>query len=284
MDPRPARVVRHESDLGSWELVSRPPHPRLSGAVLGYAGYREQAARPVRRREVAQDSVVLLLNFGPPLRVGGPTDPVADRGSFVAGMSGSYGLTEAGGTSHGLQVDLSPLGAHMLLGVPMHELSGLVVPLEDVLPGTPLLVERLVEAPGWSRRFEMLDALVAARLDAAPRPSPDVVRAWRMLREADGRIRIRSVAEELGCSGRHLVARFREQVGPAPKTAARILRFRRTVRLLERDDGSTFAAIAQDCGYHDQAHMNREFRELAGTAPGRFLASRLPDGMGVAAG
>ena len=53
------------------------------------------------------------------------------------------------------------------------------------------------------------------------------------------------LARELGCSRRHLIWRFREQIGPAPKTAARLVRFQRAVRLLERDDGRRFAEIAQ---------------------------------------
>jgi AraC-like DNA-binding protein len=61
------------------------------------------------------------------------------------------------------------------------------------------------------------------------------------------------------------------------------VRFQRTIRLLERHDRHRFAEIAQRCGYYDQAHMNREFRELAGAAPGEFVARLLPDGFGVGA-
>lgn len=123
-----------------------------------YVGFLEQSPQPLRRREVAQDQVTLIFDFGPPLRVSGPTEPAADRGSFVAAITDTYAITEYEGVSHGLQVDLSPLGAHMLLGVPMHELSALVIPLEDVLGATAtLLVERLAEASGWEARFEALD-------------------------------------------------------------------------------------------------------------------------------
>jgi AraC-like DNA-binding protein len=31
------------------------------------------------------------------------------------------------------------------------------------------------------------------------------------------------------------------------------------------------AGLAIDCGYYDQAHMIRDFRELAGTSPARFM-------------
>jgi transcriptional regulator GlxA family with amidase domain len=117
----------------------------------------------------------------------------------------------------------------------------------------------------------------------ARRPSPDVEWAWRRLRATGGLLPVGSLARELGCSRRHLIGRFREQIGPAPKTAARLVRFQRTVRLLERHDRGRFAEIAQRCGYYDQAHMNREFRQLAGTAPGELVARLLPGGLGVAA-
>ena len=45
---------------------------------------------------------------------------------------------------------------------------------------------------------------------------------------------------------------------------------------------STLAEIAYDCGYFDQAHMNRDFRELAGTTPSGLLVRRSAAG-GVAA-
>ena len=63
----------------------------------------------------------------------------------------------------------------MLLGVPMRELSPLVVALEDVLgPAAPFLVERLAGAADWGARFDMLDTLIGARLEDA-RPLP----TWR---------------------------------------------------------------------------------------------------------
>ena len=64
---------------------------------------------------------------------------------------------------------------------------------------------------------------------------------------------------------------------------ARVLRFERAVAQLGRDDGARFVEIAQDCGYYDQAHLNRDFREFAGASPTSYLGRLLPDGGGVAA-
>lgn len=278
-------VIRHESELGRLERVECRADPRLYGIVHRYCGYfHETDGQVVRRREIAQAQVTIILGFGPPLRVGGSRFELAEQHSFVAPLSDSYAITEHQAL-HGIQIDLSPLGAHMLFGVSMHELSQhLVVPLEDVLGrGARELVGRLYDAPGWEARFALLDRYIGRRAQEARRPSPDVARAWQRLIDTGGRLRIGDLACELGCSRRHLAARFAEQIGPPPKTAARLVRFRQAVRRLERDDGSRFAEIAQDCGYYDQAHLNRDFRELGGTTPGELIASMLPEGFGVAA-
>ena len=46
--------------------------------------------------------------------------------------------------------------------------------------------------------------------------------------------------------------------------------------------GPASRQVTCECGYSDQAHLNREFRELAGTSPTTFRAARLDSG-GIAA-
>ena len=46
----------------------------------------------------------------------------------------------------------------MLLGLPMHELANVVVPIDAVLPpGFDRLPEQLAAASSWQQRFELLD-------------------------------------------------------------------------------------------------------------------------------
>ncbi|MBA3728585.1 MAG: AraC family transcriptional regulator [Actinobacteria bacterium] len=130
---------------------------------------------------------------------------------------------------------------------------------------------RLSEAASWEARFEILDDAIEARFAKASVPSPDVAWAWRRLERASGHFRIADLATELGCSHRHLTARFREEVGLPPKKLARILRFNRALHLLERPDAHRLADVALDCGYYDQAPPGSGLRYVLGC-----VAQRLP--------
>jgi AraC-like DNA-binding protein len=281
-------------------MATRPAHPALRRRVAGYCGYREDTPRPLRRRELPSGLVPLVISFGDPLRVGAPGAPApgATLTSFVAGPHDRPVVTEHGGAQHGIQVMLTPLGAWTLLGVPMRELANTVVDLADLLgPGAGKLAARLAEAPSWDERLALLDDALAARLARGAEPSPQVAHAWSRLCQTAGGVTVGALAAELGWSRRHLVARFREQVGLPPKVIARVLRFQRSLRLLGaagapggtgpgaaagRGPGARWAEVAVACGYYDQAHLNREFRALAGCTPTELLAARLPGGAGIA--
>jgi AraC-like DNA-binding protein len=272
------QVRHHDSSLGRWEMVHEAPHPALRGHVLHYCGYSEDTRAPLRRREVASPAVTVIFSFGPAIRVSGRR-----LTSFAAGVDESYDDTEHDGHQRGLEVKLSPLAVRRLLGVPAPELAGQQVELDALLGRRGgELTERMALAPDWPARFRLLDAALAKQLERSPRPASDVVHAWRRLVASHGGVSITGLASELGWSRRHFAERFREHVGLAPKPAARLLRFRRAVELIERDDGARLAEIAQDCGYYDQAHLNRDFRDFAGSSPSDHVARRLPDGAGVA--
>lgn len=258
------------------ELVRRDPHPALDGLVRGYAGFWERSAGPLRRRELPTSEVVLILDLGRGWRVFDPADPTGPgvpHGSFAAGLDDRAGDVEHPGEARCVQVNLTPIGARALLGVPMHELAGRVVALEELVGAEgPLLVERLEGARNWTQRFALLDRVLARRAERGPAPRPDVVWAWRRLERTDGALSVSELARELSCSRRHLTARFREEIGMPPKRFARLLRFRRAIALLEGAGDPTLAEVAAGCGYFDQAHFNRDFRAFAGLTPTQLLA------------
>jgi AraC-like DNA-binding protein len=281
-------VVYPHSDLGRWEMVIREPDPRLRAYIQSYQGYIESTTGWMRRLEPPSTTVVLIIGLGPALGVIDPRDQgrddaAADHTSFVSGLYDSYVLIEARGTwQSGIQVNFTPLGAYQFLHLPMHLLSNRVIELDDLLGLVARrLVERLRETPSWEARFALLDAFISTRLAQGRAPTASVAWAWHKLHQADGCLGIGALAAELGCSQKHLITQFHEQIGLPPKTLARILRFTHALRHLEHSKGVRWSEIALECGYYDQAHFIRDFRAFTGSAPGDFLARRLPDGWGI---
>jgi AraC-like DNA-binding protein len=254
------------------EYVEGRPHRALAGLVLGYTGYREFSAGPVRRRQPPNGTCPLILSLGPPIRLFGPAGPSAPA-SFLAGMHDAAVITEYRGAQYGVQVNFTPLGLYTLLGRPVAELANLVPQLDELdAPALAGLPERLAAEPGWPQRFARLDAALLGALDASRvRPAPEVAWAWRELVRTAGATPVTRLAAETGWSRRHLLTRFRDQVGLAPKPTARVLRFRRASGLLAGRTGRSISDVAATCGYADHAHLDREFRALAGCTPSEYV-------------
>jgi len=256
------------------EFARAAPDPVLRGVVLGYTCYEERAAAPVRFRELPCTYVPLILDMAEGWSVADGRRPARAPqrlGSFVAGLTDGPVLVGHSGRACCLQVDLSPLAARRLLGVPMAELANRSVPLEDVLGRVGAeLVERLAGARSWEARVALVERAVAGRLADAPPADPGV--AWALERLAAGGVAVGDLARELGWSHRRLIACFRDAVGLAPKLVARIQRFERLGALLSAEPGAGWARAAAACGYFDQAHLAREVRDLAGLTPTELRA------------
>jgi AraC-like DNA-binding protein len=220
---------------------------------------------------------VMIFGLDVPLGVVDPSDPGGPAvwyGSLLGGMDDRCPVIEHRGQMAGMQVDLSPLAARMIFRIPMSELAREVLTPEDLLGAEGRrLEERLFEAGGWAERFGLIEAVLGAKLEAAEPPPPDADWAWRRLLASQGRRSVRELTAELGCSRKHLAARFREHVGVSPKRFARMLRFRRASDLLEA--GTTLADVAAICGYYDQPHLDRDFRDFAQTTPTAYLRERV---------
>ena len=259
------------------ELVNAAPHPALGGAVVRYTGYAERAAAPVVFRELPCTYVPVIIDLADGWRIADvrrPDRPPERLGSFVAGLTEGPVLVEHPGSARCLQVDLTPLAARRLLGVPMAELANRTVAVEDVLgPSWRLLAERLDAAPSWEARFGLVERALAARLADAPAADPGV--AWALGRLSRGGVAVGDIARELGWSHRRLIARFRDGVGLAPKAVARILRFERLTALLESDPRVPWARAAAACGFYDQPHLAGEVRELTGLTPTALWSERV---------
>lgn len=225
-----------------------PRHRWLIGVVASFwvsvrpDADREELVLPNGRAQLVVDG-----DHGVSLLVGPRTRPSVLRPStFAAGIS------------------LDGLGLHALTRAPVRELVDEVVDTDAVW-----------RRGRWTQCLERSDpAKILDRLEHEAlrhlRVDTDqdrlVTAAERAIRDG---ARLDAVASAVGADRRRLVPAFREAVGMAPKQYQRILRFQRALRAMRTATPAPLAVIAAGCGYADQAHMNRDFREFSSLTPGR---------------
>jgi AraC-like DNA-binding protein len=290
-------AAHHTSEFGTWQTVHQPASVPLRPYVHGYMGSSSQLRVAVRERHLPSLEVPIVLNFGAPhhrRERAGSGEWTAHEKSWVVGLHRTPQLASAAGERHFMVVRFTPVGAHLCLGVPMHLVADRAIALEDISPVLARdLSSRVRSAGTWAERFRAAESVIAARIADAGEENP-VDHAWRRLTATGGRVSLRALASDLGCSHRTLIARFRMVTGLPPKTIARLMRFTRAVRSLDRLSGTRadaavnppfietsdpaprfvdvrWADLATDCGYVDQSHLIREFKEFAGTTPEAFV-------------
>ena len=259
-----------------FELLDGPVAPGLEPFVIRIAGYRDLGTTPMEMLEIASLIVPLVIGFDAPFEIALGRDPLPeDRyASFTAGLyAGPVRIRSAGGANC-IQVNFTPLGARRFFGMPMHELADRMVRLDDLGDrALAALRQRLGEEPRWDDRFALVDRFLRARLLASPAPSAATGWAYDALMASGGRMSVTSIAGRLDWSRKHLAAKFRDEIGLPPKTVARIARFERARRLAASGSERGWADVAATCGYADQAHLVREFREFSGLSPTAWLAA-----------
>lgn len=271
------------------------PAPALAGLVASYDGYRDAGVAPATHRGLPSPRLTVIFTLDDPLTIAEHPDPAQPAASFstlVGGLHTRPALITHQGRQSGIQVAVSPLGARALLGVPAGELAGTDVHGADVLGGFAAQVqEQLREAATWPERFAVLDRALASRLSGVgdrAAVSAEVRFAWRSLLASGGSVPVAKLAAAAGWSERHLRDRFRAETGLAPKAAGRVIRFHRAAARLRRRARAgqplRLAELAAECGYFDQAHLDREFGQLAGCAPTAWLAAEFRNVQAAGAG
>ena len=169
-------------------------------------------------------------------------------------------------------VHFKPGGAFPFLNATAKELADIHVDLDNLWGPTAVeLRERLCAATTVGKRFSLLEAALASRLQYSPRHHGAVSIALATFERTGGKARVHDVARRVGLSQRRFIQVFAAEVGLTPKLYCRVRRFqkaRNVVRNLETPD---WVRIAIDCGYSDQSHLIRDFQVLSGLSPMNYL-------------
>lgn len=184
--------------------------------------------------------------------------------AVVAGIRDRPYLKDISETSRSVGALLLPGAARALFGCSAEELCNRHIPL-DAIAGrdADTLYQRLSETSAPARQIALLQAFLLRRLQPVRGLHPPIARAIAALRGGGGG-GVAALVSASGYSHKRFIALFREQTGLAPKSFARVQRLQ---QVLKAPLHCPLAELAQQAGYSDQAHLQREFLALTGLTP-----------------
>jgi AraC-like DNA-binding protein len=265
-----------ESQFRATTTARLAPDPRLAGLVRTYqlrrADFSDSSARiplPARpdltldfyftRSTLIEERSTGIRDFPPAAVVIGPQ---------------TYRRVDVlvSGRMDGFSVQFEPTGLHALFGIAMPEVIDEAFSAENLF-GPALareLYERLAEESTLTRRVSIIEAQFIKRVRTRQRDP--IAEAAAILRSTSGATRVEQLAASSGLSPRQFTRLFIERVGMAPKTYARVLRLNAAIAAKSANPGVSWAEIAQQFGYFDQAHLNKDFLDLADASPTAFMS------------
>ncbi|KQV91172.1 hypothetical protein ASD15_03740 [Massilia sp. Root351] len=255
--------------------LALPPPPALSGLLHHFHIEYASAGRVVvPASPLAQ--LTLFIEGGSLLapEQGRQGQPRLLNRPFVCGpMSRAMPAEWQPGTTF-VSALIEPSRFSGLFGLPLNALLNLPVPLDDAVPGLPYreLQQRLLatrDAARWVALMSDWLLRLAARREHA-------LRAAFRLPAALLFCPAESIALQHGISVRQFERRFLAAYGQNLRDSRRLARYARALAMMmscpQPLPRGQLTRIAMDAGYHDQAHMVRDFGDLLGQAPGALMA------------
>ncbi|MEG1931575.1 MAG: helix-turn-helix transcriptional regulator [Pygmaiobacter sp.] len=159
-----------------------------------------------------------------------------------------------------------------IFGVSCNELTNGELPLEDLISvGT--YTEQFSLTQTFEERTELFQKFIATfERKAKVRDSQFLTKSlMREILQTNGDLRMKELELQTGYSARYLQRVLLENVGVSPKIMNENVRFQSALRLMYSSPRLTLTEIAQMCGFYDQSHFTKVFKEYTGIGPSVFF-------------
>jgi AraC-like DNA-binding protein len=252
-----------------------PPYPlRDSVAMLWH--WRDYAKPHAMERLMPNGEMTLVVNLhddmvrvydSESLRL---TDTA--RGAVLVGAHSSPMVIDSEEQKHVFGIQFRAGAASIFFRPPAGEIANLHVAVGDLWRGVDLRA-RLLECKGDPEAmFDAAEHLLLRQWQVSGRGlHPAVGYAVRELRR--GPKQVADLVDATGLSSRRFIELFKQQVGLPPKVFGRLQRFQKAIVAGHANTRTDWCSVALDCGYYDQSHLHRDFREFAGMSPGMYAAA-----------
>lgn len=168
-------------------------------------------------------------------------------------------------------IRFKPEGIYNLFGIPASVFSERYEDMRLVLDKDfDEYSSRLREAKSMKQKLKISHQYLLKQAEKNHSELGYVNHAAELIRRPGKLKKIEELPQKVYISLRQLERQFKKETGITPKQYMRIMRLNEVHRKLESEQPTELTQIAFDCGYADQAHFIRDFKNLMGLNPSDF--------------
>lgn len=200
-------------------------------------------------------------------------DRAISQGCLISGPNTTSIPLQLGDQIDAIGIRFHPGMAYPFFQEPLNEFIAPIEPTHRIQQRLELnrIYDTLASNSSTPARITQLDRWLLLLLERSVGVSSELNRALDWL-DRQTQQPITSLSEQINLSQRQLERLFKQWVGISPKHYSRLLRVNHARATLRNGSGDiSLSDAALNAGYFDQAHFNREFKQVVGLTPGQYL-------------
>lgn len=193
--------------------------------------------------------------------------------SFVCGQSSGFTDLSTSDTLNMIVVVFQPHGTSAFFDIPLNEFYNQAISINDIEDKSLAdLGNRIMDTADNQLCIDQIEQFLLKRLHSIKDYNYKRISAAIRSINTQHQIKIEDLAENVCLSYKQFSRIFAQHVGMGPKEFTRIVRFHRALYTLQRDVNINLTELTYKCGFYDQSHLIREFKNLSGYTPNEYLA------------
>ena len=166
-----------------------------------------------------------------------------------------------------IAVRFTPFGLSAFTQIPSHQLKGIEVGLENLWGAEGKELEDQVNTLATDDAINAIQRFFIARLKRQTHSLASISNIAGLMEAQGGNQTVKHWADYANLSERQFNRIFNNVIGVSPKEYLKITRFNKVLNLFDDNNTENLSSLAHHCGYYDQAHFIKDFKEYTGTTP-----------------
>jgi AraC-like DNA-binding protein len=194
--------------------------------------------------------------------------------SFIWGQTKQGNQVAVIGKGVWIEIKIYPWAFELLFGHSANSLSSCATATRDITKALAPISEQINTVQNAAQVIHLFEQFAIQQLHTSRTVKPFLVHAFNSILSSHGQVQISALCNKMNVSRQYFHQYFKDKIGLSPKSYAKIIRLRKTVDNIYKNNDLSLTQIALEGGYFDQAHFIHDFKSILHQPPSAFFKQK----------